>query len=197
MQHEVTTHNTRQMIAAALKTALLTKPFSKITVSEIVQTCSINRKTFYYHFEDIYALLKWLLNEEAIQVVHHFNLLIDYEEAIRFITNYITQNRYLFNCVYDPTSRDELKQFFFNDFISLITSVIEEAERQTGASIDATFKNYAAKFYTEALASMLVDWIKTGKQSDQEQIIGYLSSIISFNIENMFLHMRKTAEDSE
>ena len=34
------------------------KPLSKITVSEIIADCGVNRKTFYYHFEDIYALLK-------------------------------------------------------------------------------------------------------------------------------------------
>ena len=31
------------------------KPLSKITVSEIIADCGVNRKTFYYHFEDIYA----------------------------------------------------------------------------------------------------------------------------------------------
>ena len=34
------------------------KPLSNITVSEIIADCGVNRKTFYYHFEDIYALLK-------------------------------------------------------------------------------------------------------------------------------------------
>lgn len=49
---------------------------------KLVADCNINRKTFYYHFEDIYALLKWMFEEEAIDVVKHFDLLVDYEEAI-------------------------------------------------------------------------------------------------------------------
>ena len=37
--------------------------------SEIIVDCGVNRKTFYYHFEDIYAPLKWMLEEEAGNVV--------------------------------------------------------------------------------------------------------------------------------
>ena len=53
MRHEVTTYNTRKSLAESLKKAMRTKAFSKITVSEIIGDCGVNRKTFYYHFEDI------------------------------------------------------------------------------------------------------------------------------------------------
>ena len=53
MKHEITTYNTKRLIADTLKMLMLTKPFSKITVSEIITACRINRKTFYYHFESI------------------------------------------------------------------------------------------------------------------------------------------------
>ena len=81
MKHEVTTHNTKKLLADTLKKIMRSKPFSKITVSEIIQECGVNRKTFYYHFQDIYDLLKWVFDEEAIQVVRHFDLLENYEEA--------------------------------------------------------------------------------------------------------------------
>ena len=34
------------------------KPLDKITVRDIVDDCGINRNTFYYHFQDIYAVLE-------------------------------------------------------------------------------------------------------------------------------------------
>ena len=46
------------------KKAMEKKTLSKITVSELIAECNVNRKTFYYHFDDIYALLKWTLEEE-------------------------------------------------------------------------------------------------------------------------------------
>ena len=95
MKHEVTTYKTKKMLAEAMKKAMKTKYFSKITVSEIIKESGVNRKTFYYHFEDIFALLKWMYEEEAIEVVKHFDLLIDYEEAIRFVMNYVDENEYI------------------------------------------------------------------------------------------------------
>ena len=64
MKHEITTFNTKKTIAASLKKFMEKKPLSKITVSEIVADCQINRKTFYYHFENIQDLLKWMLEQE-------------------------------------------------------------------------------------------------------------------------------------
>lgn len=32
-------------------------------------TCGLNRNSFYYRFEDIYALFKWMLGQEAVEVV--------------------------------------------------------------------------------------------------------------------------------
>ena len=120
MKPEVTTYNTKKALADALKRAMRNKPFSKITVSEIIQDCGVNRKTFYYHFQDIYALLKWVLDEEAIQVVRHFDLLENYEDAIRFVMDYVHKNDFIANCVRDSASREEMKRFFIK--ISLKSS---------------------------------------------------------------------------
>lgn len=128
MKHTVTTYNTKKMLAESLKRAMKQKNFSKITVSEIIQDCNVNRKTFYYHFEDIYALLKWMFEEEAIGVVKHFDLLVDYEEAIRFIMNYIDENDYIISCAYNSIGREEMKQFFCADFWGIINTVINSAE---------------------------------------------------------------------
>ena len=108
MKHSVTTNNTKKLLADSLKHLMSQKPFSKITVSEIIRDCNINRKTFYYHFQDIYALFKWILDEEAFQPVKGFDLLTDYTQAVRFAMNYILDNRYLLNCISDPVAVNEL-----------------------------------------------------------------------------------------
>lgn len=189
MKHEITTYNTKKMLAETLKKIMRSKPFSKITVSEIIQECGVNRKTFYYHFQDIYALLKWVFNEEAIQVVRHFDLLEDYEAAIRFVMDYVRENDYIISCTHDSIGREEMKRFFYMDFIEIVTSVINEAETQMQISVDPDFKAYAAKFYTEALAGMLIDWAKNDKKQNPEQIIRYLTLLVSSAVESMLTQM--------
>ena len=79
MRYEDISHQTKLMLADSLKKAMKSKPVSKVTISEIIADCSVNRKTFYYHFEDIYALLKWILEEEAVEVVKNLDMVVDYE----------------------------------------------------------------------------------------------------------------------
>ena len=82
----------KKLFAEALKQIVVQKSFSKVTVSELIRVCNVNRKTFYYHFTDVYDLLKWTLEQEAIDVVKNFDLIIDYEEAILFVMDYIEKN---------------------------------------------------------------------------------------------------------
>ncbi|AET56877.1 TetR/AcrR family transcriptional regulator [Paenibacillus terrae] len=48
---------TRQLIRAAFRDLLRRKGFDAITIKDIAQKATINRATFYAHFEDKYALL--------------------------------------------------------------------------------------------------------------------------------------------
>lgn len=35
------------------------------------------------------------------------------------VVNYVKQNSYFLNCIYDSVDRDELKRFFYKDFIGI------------------------------------------------------------------------------
>ena len=78
MTNEEVFFQTKKALSDALKKLMSQKAFSKITVSEIIRMCNVNRKTFYYHFEDIQALLKWMFEQEAIEIVKQYDLMVDY-----------------------------------------------------------------------------------------------------------------------
>lgn len=182
MKHTITSLNTKRTIAESLKKAMKTKPFSKITVSEIIKDCGINRKTFYYHFEDLYSLLKWMLEEEAIEVVKNYDLLVDSEEAICFVMDYVEQNEHILNCAYDSIGRDEMKRFFYADFIDLVSSVISRAEQESGITLNQDFRKFLCEFYTEALAGILIDWIKNRNARNRKETVNYISFILKSSI---------------
>lgn len=188
MKQSITSYNTKKLLAETLKELMRNKAFSKITVSEIIQTCGVNRKTFYYHFEDIYALLKWMFEEEAIEVIKQFDLLEHYEDAIRFGMNYVDKNDYIISCAYDAIGRDEMKRFFYADFVGVVTSVIDAAAARLEKPVDPDFKEYVAKFYTEAISGMLIDWAKEKDKRDREKTIQYLTAIIEAALDSMPNH---------
>ena len=53
--------STRKIIMDSLMKLLDERPLSHISVKDIVEECGINRNTFYYHYQDIPALLEGLL----------------------------------------------------------------------------------------------------------------------------------------
>lgn len=178
MKHEEATKKTRSMLAGSLKKLMAQKPLGKITVSEIIADCDVNRKTFYYHFQDIYDLLKWMLEQEAIEVVRGFDLLIDYEDAIEFVVRYVEENAHILNCAYDSMGRDELKRFFYNDFVAIIRHVIDDAERQNGLTVTAECKAFLGDFFTEATAGMLVNAFQSKDVPCAAEITRNLSVIL-------------------
>ena len=175
MKHETTTLNTKKTIAASLKKFMEREPRSKITVSEIVTDCGINRNTFYYHFEDIQALLKWMLEQEAVEVLKNFDLLLDYEDAINFVLDYVEENKHILNCAYDSMGRDELKRFFYNDFCGIMLTIVTRLEEILGLSLSDDFRNFICDFYTEALTAKLIEVMRSKQPYDREKLIRFIS----------------------
>lgn len=187
MKHEVTTLNTKKTLSASLKKFMLHKSLSKITVSEIIADCGVNRKTFYYHFEDIRALMKWTLEQEAIEVVKQFDLLLEYEDAITFIMDYVDTNKHILNCVYDSMGREELKRFFNQDLIGIIRSVIDGTEKKLGIHTKESLKVFLTRFFTEAVTGMLIDWFHDETHPDRKQTIEYFSLIMNKSLPELLL----------
>lgn len=59
---------TKKAILESFLHLLGKKPIDKITVRDIVDDCGINRNTFYYYFQDIYAVLEDLIHSLFEQI---------------------------------------------------------------------------------------------------------------------------------
>ena len=125
MKYEAASMRTKQALAESLKKFMRQKPFSKITVTEIVADCGVNRKTFYYHFEDIYALLRWIFEQEAVSMLERFDLIEDYEDAMKFVAGYIDENIDLLRSAYDAFGSVALGRFFHASFVGLTGKLCE------------------------------------------------------------------------
>ena len=193
MTHEESSLKTKKMLCASLKEIMKHKPFSKITVSELIKHCNVNRKTFYYHFEDIYGLLKWMLEQEAFEIVREFDVLSDYEAVFHFVIDYVEQNAYFLNCIYDSVGRDELKRFFYQDFIGIVENIVKESEEKLNVSIDEDFRFFLCDFYTEALAGMLINLFQNQESIKRAKLLQYVTVILQTSLPAVLLE-KNTAE---
>ena len=188
MKYEVTTFHTKKLMSASLKKLMETKSLSKITVSEIISDCGLNRKTFYYHFQDIQALLQWTLEQEAFEVIKKYDLILEYDEAISFVIDYVERNKHILNCAYDSIGRDELKRFLYNDFIEIMMSIIDLIEEIQHVKADENYKGFLCEFYTEALVGVIIDLLKNKKQYDKQRLIEFVSTTITISLPVLLRH---------
>lgn len=181
---------TKQALANSLKKLLNEKPFSKITISDIVRDCDVNRKTFYYHFEDIYDLLRWMLEEETLNVVRQFNLLTEYEDAILFIMDYVEKNDFILNCLYNSIGHEEIKRRLSTGFSSLIRSLITDAAQTLGIETEERFIVFLTDFYTGALANLLIEWLKDTSRYTKQEVIDNVSLIFKKSLPDVLLERK-------
>lgn len=182
MKYQAASLKTKQALAESLKKLMRAKPFSKITVTEIVNDCGVNRKTFYYHFEDIYALLSWIFEEEAVNIIKKFYLLNDYDEAIEFIYEYISENKDLLRNAYDAFGSVELSSFFHMSFVGLNESLIESVEQKMHKRLPERTREYLCEFLTEASGGLLLNIISGNMHFDRSKDMMPVSSIILASI---------------
>ncbi len=186
MKHKEISLNTKKALAQSLKESMQRKPFQKISVSELIQSANVNRKTFYYHFEDTYALLKWILEEEVIKAVWRFELPLECETAISFLMDYMEENAAVVRCAYESIGRDVLNRFFYADFHDMLVPVLNRAEQASGKCLDAAYKEFLTVFYMEAFTGMLIDWIQNRDKKDRRTVIEYFIHTMRVSLAGVF-----------
>lgn len=69
--HDPRVLRTRQLITEAFRALLQKKGFDSITINDIAQKATINRATFYAHYEDKYALLEEITEQAFRERIPH------------------------------------------------------------------------------------------------------------------------------
>jgi probable dihydroxyacetone kinase regulator len=171
MKHADISLKTKRTLAGSLKKLMEQKSLSRITISELCRDCGLNRKTFYYHFDDIQSLLKWMLEQEAENVIKKQDLLTDYQALLSLVIDYVDDNNDILNRMYDTTKQNSITNFFFPE---LRKDMIEDLEKKTGCAVDEEFREFLGSFYTTSLSSLLIDRLQETCAYTKEELMDYI-----------------------
>ncbi|MGH4139908.1 TetR/AcrR family transcriptional regulator C-terminal domain-containing protein [Clostridium sp.] len=167
---------TKQALAQSLKSKMNTAPLAKITVNDIVKVCKVNRRTFYYHFQDIYALLEWIFKNEVANVMAENKTYKTWQEGFLRIFNYLSENRKMVLNTYNSIGREQLEAHLYSAVYNLVLNVVDEIT--LGKEVSAKEKEFVVNFYKVALVGLLLEWIRKNMKENPEQIVDNLNKII-------------------
>lgn len=178
-------NQTKRALAAALKELMAQKPLNKITIHDLTECCGIRRQNFYYHFEDVYGLLRWTFEEEALSLLEQHEGALLWQEGLLQLFRYLEDNRAFCFCALRSLGRDALKQFFQADIHAVIYRTVEQIGREIGAlnpdgppaDIDMV-----TEFYVTALTGMVESWLLGEIHRTPEELIDFVSQILQDHI---------------
>ena len=168
---------TRRAISEALKALMLQKPLDKITIGEIMDACGMRRQHFYYYFTDIYDLLRWTFEEEALQLRREQSGDLPWQEGLLQLYHYIADHRAICLCALDSLGREYLKQLFETDISGIVRRTVDRLARENGFPENAAMEDTAVRFLTLALAGVMESWLRGELTQTPEELIGIFSTI--------------------
>jgi AcrR family transcriptional regulator len=171
---------TKKAIIDSFIKLLNEKALDKITIKDIVEDCGINRNTFYYHFEDIHALVIHILSSETERVISQHQNVNSWEEGFIAAAKFALDNKRAVYHIYNSVSREELDRYLNG----IAKDVMDRFVCKISAGIDAKEKDkeLITNFYKCALVGMVLDWVSKGMKEDPEELIRNLGKLLEGDI---------------
>ena len=149
------TEVTKQLMADALKRLMTKKPLNKITIREITEDCGVNRQTFYYHFEDIYDLMRWMFRQEALALLDQREGVVIWQDGLLQLFRYLEENREVCLCALHSVGHEQLRRFFRSEIYDIIYRTVD----LVAADDHEDYKALLTNFYVSALTGMMESWL--------------------------------------
>ncbi|WP_346889136.1 TetR/AcrR family transcriptional regulator [Clostridium sp. UBA1056] len=165
-------YNTKKLLSDALKRMMTKKPLEKITIKEIVDLCNLNRRTFYYHFQDIYQLLEWIYKEEAVNQIEVNNSYSKWQDGLIYLFKYIERDKEVSLCAFHSLGREYLEKFLYSVTYRVTREIVDEVSEDL--DVNSSYKDFVAYYYTVSLVGMVIHWIQSGMNEEPETIAEFI-----------------------
>lgn len=164
---------TRRAIIESFVKLLNERPLEKITVKDIIDDCHINRSTFYYYYEDKYALLNNIFEQETNKIVESHTEYSTWADGIKEAVEFSMQNKKAIYHIYKSVSREALENYFENILGTVIYKAIMSQAAGLGAADDDI--RLVADIYKYASMGLIINWVEHGMSMEPMAIVDKLA----------------------
>ena len=151
-------------------------PFDKITVSALTRESGVSHNTFYYHYQDIYALLDAWLEQELGRYLAHGDLNDGYE-MIRDLLRACKEKKRMVAHLFNGLSRDHLERYAFaytdRFFLPYIRTLAAEK------SIPEDRLKDIAAFCRYSFLGFFLEYLWNGMSDEADMLAGKIYGMLS------------------
>ena len=166
---------TKQAIKAAFLKLLNEMPLNKISVRSIVEECGINRNSFYYHYQDIPALIEEIAKDEIDSIIAKYPTINTIDECLNLAFRFAVENKRAVLHIYNSISRD-----------IYVRNLMDICEYVVRTYLDTAFGRDVVSEYDRAVTVRLlkceifglcVDWVSNGMKDDAIKVIYHVTEL--------------------
>lgn len=171
---------TKDLIKKEFIKLLDEKKLDNITVTELAQKCQIERKTFYYHYENLEQLIKEIFESQLDVIIEEFNENLSWEDSFILAATFILENKRAIRHIYFSDYKVNVEKYVYSMAGEVIIKYVKHISKETRAKdIDINLISY---FYQCALSSALIQWIATNMKTDPVVITKRIGKLMDGNI---------------
>lgn len=165
---------TKNALAASMKKLMRQRPFEKISVSDICNDCGINRKSFYYHFQDKYDLVNWIFYVGFVGGMD----LSSYEngwDCLTDVLRYFYSEREFYHAALQIEGQNSFKDYLVEAMRPVTKFFLEDILPHSKDDED-----FYLTFIMDAFLNSLVRWLSGGyrKRMDAYEYTGKIKDVI-------------------
>ena len=173
---------TRRAIKETFLSLLEERPLGDITVKDIVEKCGINRNSFYYHYQDLPALLEEIMKEEAEDIIRKYPNVTSIVECYDALIEFASHRRRAIMHIYRSISRETFEQYLMQVSEYFIRSYVDTALIHT--EFPPEDRQTIIDYYKCVGFGLVLDWLNNGMSDERAK-----------SIRRMFLLRKDLAED--
>ena len=165
------------------------KPLNQITVKMVVEECGINRNSFYYHFQDIPALLEEIIMDHLEQFVRKYPTIDSAEAALNAAADFTMENRRVLLHIYHSTNRDIYERYLWKECDYIVSAYGKTLVKDL--DISESDRRILVHFYKCECFGLVIDWLSQQMKPDLHKEISRLCELHHGMIEEMIKRAAK------
>ena len=176
---------TKKAIAKGFKEILENKSFEKITIAEITAQCGLNRQTFYYHFQDKYDLINWIVYQEAILVIKKDLTIENWDVKVLELLSIMKKDMHFYQITLKDIAGTEFQNYLFSVTKDIFIEMLEHLSSDSKMNAEVAQlmnpekKTFSAEFLSYGVVGMIIAWAQDGMKQSPEMITKSIKEIIN------------------
>jgi AcrR family transcriptional regulator len=151
---------TTRAIKEAFLELLFKKSIDQITIKDITSRCGVSRNTFYYHYEDITALLEEIMKGEVDELIKKYPTVDSLDQGIEVAIEFVLDNKTTVMHIYHSDQRP----IYERCLMKLCRHVTEKlvASNIPADKLSEEDKELLISYYKCTSFGFIMDWCEGG-----------------------------------